>query len=197
MKDADYKFVDEYDKPRHDGKLKCLKDYAMAVAVGVGIGMGAMMFWYEKKPFYVNTEQAQDWVEADNNCCLITKKGKKILDDGFKEIGKRYDKWYDGRIWTHMVDMLGTRGEKVPDNNVKKVLDDILSPRTPMGKLLTKYRGPRIVPEPSQQELDQFEELYQEYEAYQPVIDALIDWNHDDETTREERNKGLYKLLHQ
>jgi hypothetical protein len=204
MKDADYRVRDEDEFEEHvrmrsrheDRPCKRLKDYAMAFACGVGFGIGIMTFWYEKRHTFAQ-EQVAEYVAADRYACLVTPKAKKMLDDGFKEISKRYDRWYDGRIWTHLVRVIGEPDEKVPDNNVKKVLDDILSPKTPMGRLLSKYRGPKAVPEPSQLELDQFEELYQEYETYQPVIDALVDWNHDNETTREERNRALYKLFHQ
>lgn len=198
MKDADYRYVDD---ERHNCRRKCLKDYAMAVAVGVGIGMGAMMFWYEKSSL-LKTDAARQEVKANYYDIGIprememTQKGYDMLYQGFRELGRRHS-WYDGRIWTNWCDVLRTTGDKVSDLNVKQLLSEVNNPTSPISKLSCKYRGPKTAPQPAQADEERFEELCQKYERFQPSIDALMDENHDDELTREERNKGLYKLLHQ
>lgn len=199
MKDAEYRFVD--DEPRHGCRRKCLKDYVMAVAVGVGIGMGAMMFWNEKPSFLKSASTRQ---EVKTNYYDIgvpdgmemSQKGYDMFYQGFRELGRKHS-WYDGRIWTNWCEILRTTGDKIPDLNVKQLLAEVNNPTGPIAKLSCKYRGPKTASPPSQADEEQFEEIYQKYEQYQPSIDALMDENHDDELTREERNRGLYKLLHQ
>ncbi len=209
MKDADYRVRDEDEFEEHvrtrysheDRPFKRLKDYAMAVAFGVGIGMGAMMFWYERASFLkiasVRQEAKTTYYDVNPMHDIeLSQKGYDALLKGFKDVGRRGG-WYDARIWSNWCEILGKTDRQVYDGNVKKLLDEVNNPVSPMAKLLCKYRGPKEPPRSSQSDEEQLEELYRKYELYQPTIDALMDENHDDELTREERNRGLYKLFRQ
>jgi len=196
--------VEEVAHKRRDKSVSsdfAVKLYALGLACGIAIGMGSFTLYHQwkSKPDYVKKEPVSNGpaMIKPSNGIILSEKGHRMLFDGFKEISRKHDGWYDGRVWSGMCEILGNRGDEVLDQNVKKVIDDILSPKTPMGRLLAKYRGPKTAPEPSQQDEDKFGEAYEEYERYQPIIDALFDENYDDETTREERNRGLYKILYQ
>jgi len=173
-----------------------LADCFMAVVCGIGIGYLGMMAYDKLTPPEKPVAKETHGIKPSNGI-ILSDKGRKMLFDGFKEISRKHDGWYDGRVWSGLCEILGEEGEKIPDANVKKVLDDVLSLQTPMGRLLRKYRGPKKVPEPSQEDEKKFDEIYVEYERYQPIIDALFDENYDNETVREERNRGLYKIFHQ
>jgi len=209
MKDADYRVRDEDEfeeervkmRYRHEDKpFKRLKDYAMAVAFGVGIGMGAMMFWYEKASFLkiasVQEAKTNYYDIGIPNGMELSQKGYDALYQGFRDAGKKHG-WYDGRVWMNWCEILRSTGDKVYDANVKQLLTEVNNSTGPIAKLLCKYRGPKKAQNPSQADEEQLEELYQKYERFQPTIDALMDENYDKETTREERNRALYKLFHQ
>jgi hypothetical protein len=204
MKDADYRVFDEgIDDRRYACRLKCLKDYAMAFAIGVGVGMGAMMGWYETHKLYgVNRKQPEKSAVYETvltnygEVHLTQKQIDLMVKRGLSDIERKNGR-FDTRILDNWYEILCRQGPRVIDEQVKKLIDETLNPATPMGKLLNKYRGPKSAPEPSQADEERYEELCQKYELYQPSIDALMDENHDNELTREERNKGLYKLLHQ
>lgn len=200
MKEPD-DFEEEHFRRRYhrdDNPLKSLKNYVMVFLCGVGVGIG-LSSCSPKKYFFASQEQ-----EAAEIKSVLTRHGRvefaekqyQALEKGLSDLARKYG-WHDGRVWTNWLDILARQGPSVIDGNIKKVIDDTLNPMTPMGKLLNKYRGPKVAPHPSQADEEQLEELYSKYELFQPTIDALMDENHDDELTREERNKGLYKLLHQ
>ena len=205
MKDADYRVRDgeEFEEERvrmryrhEDQPCKRLKDYVMAFAIGVGVGMGAMMFWYDKTHRVEQKKETYETIATNFGELLLTDKQEQLVRKGLKDIERKAG-WYDKRIRDNWFDILGRHGPNVSDENIKKVIDDTLNPATPIGRLLNKYRGPKVASQPSQSEEEQFEELCQKYELYQPSIDALMDENHDNQLIREERNKGVYKLFHQ
>ncbi len=183
---------------RDDGNpLKSLKNYVMAFVCGVGVGIGLMTFCYEKRHKFVSQEVSDEKeVQTVHGRLIFTKNGYVSLEQGHKDLARKYG-WHDSRVWNNWCYILSRQGPNIMEGNIKKVIDDTLNPMTPMGKLLNKYRGPKVAPHPSQTDEEQLEELYSKYELFQPTIEALMDENHDDELTREERNRGLYKLLHQ
>jgi hypothetical protein len=201
MKDTDYRYLEDGESGRYGCRHKGLKDYAMAFAFGVGMGMGTMMFLYEK-PLFLKAVSARQEAETKYydigplHNIELSQKGYDTLLQGFKDIGRKRG-WHDSRVWSNWCEILSKTGRQVYDGNVKKLLDEVNNPLSPMAKLLCKYRGPKEAPNPSQEDEERFEDIYQKYEQYQPTIDALLDENHDNELTREERNRGLYKLLHQ
>jgi hypothetical protein len=195
-------FDDVVDADFHVGECPrklntCLKSFA----IGVGFGIGVAMFWYNGpeliKNFQVRQEVKTNYYDVNPmHDISLSQKGYDTLLKGFKDVGRKGG-WYDARIWSNWCEILGKTDRQVYDGNVKQLLDEVNNPVSPMAKLLCKYRGPKTAPHPSQADEEQFEELCQKYEQYQPTIEALIDENHDDETTREERNRGLYKLFRQ
>lgn len=190
MKDAEYHVVDDL-----RDRSKCPRNYLMAFICGIGVGVGVMMYWHEK-PRIPEKRIEYETIATSYGEIILTEKQEILLRKGLKDI-ERKNGWFEMRVLHNWRDILGRHGPQVMDENIKKVIDDTLNPVTPMGRLLNKYRGPKATPQPSQADEEQFDELCQKYELYQPTIDALMDENHDNETTREERNRAVYKLLHQ
>src|SRR5574341_1255777 len=108
-------------------KRKCdnMRDYIMAFLCGVAIGYFGMMFYEKHQPPKKQKPIANEtYGIKPSNGIVLSEKGKKMLYDGFKEISRKHDGWYDGRVWSGLCEILGEEGEKIPDANVKKVLDD-------------------------------------------------------------------------
>lgn len=178
-----------------------LREQVVAFLCGIGIGIGAMSYCYEQKhlmKFFTKNDEVvqEESILTKYGRLNLSKKQYDMLERGLAEVARKTG-WHNAGVWNNWCDILARQGTPVMDANIRKVIDDTLNPFTPMGRLASKYRGPKVAPRPSENDERQLEELISQYEMYQQAIEALMDENYDQDITREERNRAIYKLFHQ
>ena len=216
MKDELHKDDDLYEDERilrhrkyhgHEDRIPhdSWKNYAVAFLVGVGITISSNMYLNNQ----ARQEQRQERREPQkerNDYVTIEELGLRQTMYGTENASRL---WRQTRyeLATHM--KFGPSGTTivalsevichdhiVDESRLEQVLEMIRDDRTPIAKLIQKYKGPNPAPEPTEEDKARVRQIFDRNKEYRGLMETLIDEDSDHVQTEEERYKAIYKLLH-
>lgn len=172
-----------------------LKDYVMTFILGLGIGIGATFYCSKRLEVNVHVSEANKKGYVNAHGRQFSQQAYNLFESEFIRM-RALSNNDDCRISYSLAWVMGNKGEVIPDDRVKQVLDVACSPETPIGKLWFQYKGPEKPPALTPAEKAKMTALYAQYKDYQQLIHVLIDPNGDQMYSEDELNKAAYKVLH-
>jgi hypothetical protein len=168
------------------------KNYVISFLIG--FGTATAVFTQSPLKDFLKREAEYTTIETPSGKFLCTKKARRLLENVKYELSLKAE--LGKSRFSSLVESVRD-DDCLSEEHLEGLLGMVRDERSPVSRLLDKYKGPSILPEPSLDDSVRLRRLYIQYGQYRAFLLSLSDEDSDGHISELENYRAVYKLLHQ